>query len=128
MRIEFSIEAKDAPSLMKRMSEECGIPAPDDVLDDYAIEIRRTRGRFVWVFDDLMQRRPVRAREMITQASLEMMSKVESLTRNFVLFCFMQFWPLGTSVYMRVDVDSSKIDVVVADDGRVSPRGFKKLV
>ena len=128
MRIEFSIDAKDAPLLMRRMSEECGIPAPADVLDDYAIEIRRARGRFVWAYDDLMQKRPVHAREMITQASVEMMSKIEFLTRNFILFCFMSFWPIGTSVSMQVDIDASKIHVVIASDGKAAPRGFKKLV
>ncbi len=128
MKIEFSLDGKDAPYIMHRMSQETGIPVPKDVLDDFSSEIRRIRGRFVHLYDHLLADPPADAADIITQASIDMVLSVQTSVRNFVLFCFIMFWPMETTVYMRFSPEKSGIDIIVTSEGRTAPKGFKKLV
>jgi hypothetical protein len=128
MKIEFSVDGKDAPFLMHRMCEETGIPAPKEVLNDFACEIRRARGAFVHLYDSLLFQTPADATEALTQASIDMLVRVELAVRNFIMFCFMMFWPLETSVYMKISPSDSAVHMLVTSEKHSTPSGFQRLI
>jgi hypothetical protein len=124
MKALISGKESDLPYLTIGLGEKLGLRAPTDFVCDYAIEIRRARGRMAGAVD--AAEASGAGKSAIAMAKLEMIERVYFLTRNLVLLCFMMYLPLGTSVHM--ELGDGKFRLFVSDKGNPPSKRFDKLL
>jgi hypothetical protein len=98
------------------------------VIRNYAKEIRRVRGAFVSAQDTAMMTPGSEADQQISRASRILFERIAMIMRNYLVFGFMIYWPIGTTVYISSDEKSGSTRLLVLGGEEKLQPCWRKLI
>jgi len=146
MRTEISVLGTHLHTMLSVFAHASGLPIHAAVATEYAKEIRRAKGRFVAVSDMLVMdpenvKKAALTEKMeaagnystvvddpISRAGWDLHADVHMITRNYMLFSFMSYFPIETSIYMRLDFENQGVVLLVSTEMERLEEDWVKLV